>query len=51
MKHVAVQSNPMFSHLVVADGAVCGQTARVWATKRTRIRAGGLSTAGDATRA
>jgi hypothetical protein len=45
MRHPAL--NPMFlaSHVVVAAGAVCGSD---WSaqTKRTRIRAGGLSAAG-----
>jgi len=42
---------PMASHPAVARGAVCRLDQRVWSRKNTRIRAGGLSAPGGASRA
>jgi len=50
MRHLAQVSNPMFGHPAVAEGAVCLDRS-AQAIKRTRIWAGGLSTAGGESRA
>jgi len=50
MRYLAQINDSMFGHPAVTGGAVCHDRS-AQATKRTRIWAGGLSTAGGESRA